>query len=469
MLSSRGAWLLFALCLCVRLVGWAALDHPGRGAETAHHEHRSIAGNLARGYGFRYNFYGDPTAPDLTSQQAPWVPSVLALCYLTWGVESRAAFVAMQWLQCLVGSATCVVLASYAASAVPRAGATHPTLVAWAVGIAAALYPPLIVSCLHIQALVWNLAWLALLLWSERPSGDTHHSINGFVFVIAATCGLLTDPILAAVIASLLLLQIRDNWSRFAALSRGRRLVGSARRPALLAAGIALGIAPWMARNLMVHGRLVFVKDSLAYVFWQGNNLHSQGTDKLLVAEANVAALRSSGWPPWQADQMALHIRGQAVSVDSCLSAQFRAELYTLPNEMARMDRFAEMAWRIPWEQPGLYLRQCARRLGYWLWFDRTNPRSFLWHYRLGYIVLLLLAAPGFWLCRPIHPWLPVATAMLALTVVHVMIITSARFRIPMEMLLLFPAGMSLAYGYQMTRANVCGLPRPFSMDPGHS
>ena len=64
------------------------------------YEHGAIAENLLAGRGFSVWYLGTEGP---TSQQAPWVPFVLAGCYAAFGVGSPAALVAYQLLQCLAG------------------------------------------------------------------------------------------------------------------------------------------------------------------------------------------------------------------------------------------------------------------------------------------------------------------------------------------------------------------------------
>jgi hypothetical protein len=150
-------------------------------------------------------------------------------------------------------------------------------------------------------------------------------------------------------------------------------------------------------------------------------------------------------WNPVSANELAFASRARAISVNSHLSESFIAELQRLPREIDRMARFRQLVWDELRAEPGNYVRLCGRRLVYWVWFDATNPRSYLWHYRVSYLLLLGLALGGTALaCRRWRGWLPIWLAVLALTAVHVLVITSARFRIPMELLLMPAAGVAM-------------------------
>jgi hypothetical protein len=217
---------------------------------------------------------------------------------------------------------------------------------------------------------------------------------------------------------------------------------------------IAAGLMPWTVRNLLVHGRLVLIKDSFGYVFWQGNHHLSYGTDKLLPPDGDTARLNQS-WHLGVASRSAYTARHDAVSVDTVLSREDRLNLAALPGEIARMDWFSAAAREQLRADPGHYARQCLRRLGSWIWFDASNPRSHLWHYRVSYMLLALLAGSG-WLIEArrgrLRNWMVVGLSVVTLTVVHTLIITSARFRIPLELLLIPHAGIATAAAMEHAR-----------------
>lgn len=428
MCGSRRWWIgLFTAALLVRLAAILWLGAYRHGAETAHHEHRTIARNLALGKGFVFNFYGRAEEP--TSQQAPLVPGLLSACYRLLGVESHAAFLLMLSLQAAAGAAAAPCIASAAGSITGSAASGR-----WA-GLGALVYPPLVVSSLHVQALVWNLLALAMVVAGAAAWRRGRRPFGGALFAAGTALGILADPILAAPALGLAGLLAWD-----AVRDRDRRGIAAL---AVVLATIALALAPWTLRNYRVHGRFVFVKDSFGYVFWEGNNRASQGTDKLLV-DAGEARKLGAALGLEDAQDAARSARALAVSVDTALSPEQLAEIAALPREIERMDWFGRLAWRELAADPTHYLRMCGRRLRSWLWFDETNPRSFLWHYRLSYLSLAAAAIVGLCLGRRVD-WRPILAPAAALTLVHVLIITSARFRIPLELLLLLPAGHAAA------------------------
>jgi hypothetical protein len=425
---SRRFWIaLFAAAWGVRVAALIVLDSPGRGMDTSHHEHATIARHLALGEGFRFNFFGWTEQPVLTSQQAPLVPGLLAAFYLLFGVESYASFLAMLLLQSSVSAATVVGVAAV----VDKVGGTRRAILLAAV--AATFYPAMIASALHIQALVWNLAWLTLMLWGTLNWRTGDAVVGGAALTAGGALGMLTDPILGAVLAAMTLLlawESRGSRKRLAAIG-------------CMAAIVTAALAPWTIRNAMVHGRFILVKDSFFYVFWQGNNHQSQGTDKLLLG-GSLAQQVAGQFNPWTAVEAAGEVRKQCLSVDATLPESVLAELVAMPCEIDRMDRFRQMAFAELTADPWHYVEMCARRLRYWLLFDETNPRSFVLGYRATYLLLAGLGWLGLWQSRrQAKEWAPVYASMAALTAVHVLIITSARFRVPMELLLIPSAAVA--------------------------
>jgi hypothetical protein len=406
--------LIVAVAILVRLGAAVVLSPSAESlAASAHHEHASIARNLAEGRGFRFNFFGDIERPDLTSQQAPFVPGVLALSYLAFGVETAPAFWAVVLLQIVAGALACASLADAVGT-----GASERRL-ALVAGLLAALYPPFVVAAIHVQALPWNLLWISLLL-AGAVRLDAAASGGAALFAAGAVGGLYTDPILAAVAGVLLL------W--IAAGRRGLRLSFS------LGLLIALSLAPWIVRNYQVHGRFAFVKNSLPYVFWQGNTLLSAGTDKLLVEESAIDEVRQSTLHAELESAEAARKRSRSVN-DVGLSERDLRELAALPNEAARMDWFAVRIKSELASTPSHYPAMCLTRLKHWLLFDETNPKSFVSSYRASYLTLAATAVIGLlWAPRRFTPFLLTA---FALSAVHVLIITSARFRVCLELLMI--------------------------------
>jgi hypothetical protein len=188
------------------------------------------------------------------------------------------------------------------------------------------------------------------------------------------------------------------------------------------------------------------VKGSFSYVAWQGNHVGASGTDK---REVQGPTARALAWRVGGADLEA-HLdsaRMQAVSVDVILSAEDSAAIRALPSEQARMGWFRDQLRAELAAAPAQYVRVVLKRAKMLVWFDPTNPRSFVAAYRVPWLLLAALAMAGWlWWRREERTagyamWV---AALAGLVTVHLLVIMSARFRLPIEALLLLPATFAL-------------------------
>ena len=463
--------LAFALLLRVAVV---VLLHTSHAAPVTY-EHGAIAASLLEGRGFSIRFLG---VEGPTSQQAPLYPTLLAGCYALLGIETPAAILAMQLLQCLVG--TSIVAATMQLSEVcfPRSGAAR-----WSAGIIAAAFPVHLYAVTHIQVCLWVaalLAWLVV-LWARTVASPRYHRLR-YVAVGALAGGLLLfEPIMALPVAILALATARNTrqhsaslrkttpaatatgtprvrigrFSRLAARAgagafravRGFRAAPGMGPALLFLGGCLLVVAPWIYRNWRVHGEPVFIKSTFGYAFWQGNNPLSWGTDKVPKPSAERLrrkhdhTLRSIDRALWEARHETIYID------DLLLKPTGYASLRGL-SEPARSRRLGHQAMRFICGHPDHYLRLCGRRFRYFLLWDDTNPKAAHWLYRLTTLVWLAFVACGFLLAqRAGHTRVaPVVLAIFAaLLVFHTLTITSARFRIPVEPLTFPWAGYAMA------------------------
>ncbi len=429
-LGGRSLAAVGLLALAVRLALIFLVVDPGR-ADTAF-ENGEIARELAAGNGFRFSFFGPP---EPSSHQAPFVPWTLAAAYKLFGTGSPAALRAWSVLAAAAGALACVLAAALGARLV------RPAVGLWA-GAGAALYPPLAYAATRVQTINFTIPFLLGLVWLAMRCRERPTKGRGLAFGVLGGLALLCDPITAAALAVL------TCWT---GLSIARDSSQGA-RSALRACGIALlggclVLAPWTVRNWSVHGRLIPVKSSFGYVFWQGNNPNATGTDKLPPsgppAGADPPAVRDPAREEAELDRRRLEVR----SVDETMPEDLRAALRAQPDEIRRMDILEERAREWILAHPADYARLCLKRLAYLLWFDPTNPRSSSLYYRLSYFLLLVLAVPGIVLsARRGGPWAPLSIAALAQAAVHVLVITSARFRLPLEACLLLPAAHFAGY-----------------------
>jgi 4-amino-4-deoxy-L-arabinose transferase-like glycosyltransferase len=401
----------------------------------AHHtdagmyEHEVIASNLASGNGFRYAFFSD--RPLLTSQQAPAIPYLLSFCFRIAGGNTPAAR-----LLFLLG--VNVTLAAGATLAMWQLGRRmwNPTVGAWAAA-GFAIYPPLIYATTRIQAATWSVCWLLIALALTVEACHRRNWKWGCLAGASAGVGLLGEPIIVFP-AALVFLALAAN-----SLRQPRRLGVVA--AALLATAVVL--APWMIRNAVVHERIVFIKSTFWYCFWQGNHLGATGTDKLL-PEADLRDRLAWAWGGATLETDLNAAREQAISVDSHLPQESLAVILAVPSEVEKVDHFKVLAKHAVSEHPSHYITMCGVRAAQLLWFDPTNPRAYVLSYRLSYLVLLSLSIVGVVLSmtgRGAMYWQLPLLAGAGILVFHTLTITSARFRLPIEAFLLLPSALVFA------------------------
>ncbi len=385
------------------------------------YEHGEIAANLLAGRGFSIRFLG---ADGPTSQQAPVYPVVVAAAYAIGGVETPRSLLIVELAQCLLGGLLAWGVMSLAGAIAPeRRG------MAVAAGLVAAMHPTLVYAATHVQVaglgatlLVWTLA----LGYRTGSSGRTRDAAQaGILLALLA----LTDPILS-------LAALGIAWAVF----QGQRRILSAVRLLTVTFAVALaGIAPWVLRNARVHGEFVPIKSTFGYAFWQGNCSLSEGTDKVRRASVEGILRRgASGTSLGEWNRALWAARHEAGYIDDiALTTDDRDRLGRLSEpERSRVlfrRAIAELAadtWRYP--------RLSLRRLGYFVLFDETNPKSRSMVYRIPHVALTLLAATGLVFAgrstrKRLAPTIAVAVAV---TVFHALTIVSARFHIPVEPLM---------------------------------
>lgn len=415
---TTGLLLLAAVALALRLATVAVLWTEHRAAIA--YEHGAIAENLLAGRGFSIVFLG---VEGPTSQQAPFYPLLLAGSYAALGPGSDAAHLAVQMVQCVAGTLLVLAVVWLAWTYFP-----DQPRVGWCAGVLAAVYPTHLYMVTHLQVALWA-ALVLTLLCGMAASRRWHRSARG-----AATAGLLCgallliEPILALALPILAL----------AYLQRDRELHGqpvrAAGRVLVMAIVAAAVIAPWLWRNYRVHGEFVFVKSTFGYAFWQGNNASSWGTDKIpkptaeSLRQAHDGTLAGIDRAMWDARHETLYID------DVLLKPHGYAEFAGL-NEPARARRLGERAWQFIREQPGAYLRLCGQRMRYFLLWDETNPKAANPVYRVSSVAWLALSVLGL-TAIPRQRWRYVWPSVAIVGTVgafHILTITSARFRIPLE------------------------------------
>lgn len=425
-----GLLVLAVLALFLRFAVVAMLwsDH----AAPVSYEHGRIAENLLAGNGFSIEFLGAPSRP--TSQQAPFYPFFLAGIYACLGVESPASILAVQLIQCVAGAALVLAVVWLAWSLLPESPA-----VGWLAGVGAAVYPTHLYMVTHLQVALWAALVLTLLtavVSAPRFRGTWRGAM--FAGLISGVL-LLIEPILA------LALPICAACFWIWDLRHTRRWAASLTRVTAIAAVAALVVAPWVARNWHVHGRFVFVKSTFGYAFWQGNNPSSWGTDKIPKASAE-ALRRAHDGSPAGINRAMWEARHETVYIDDVLLRPDGYQELEGLSEVERCDLLGSKARQFLRENPQRYAQLCLNRLRYFLLFDETNPKAANRIYRLTTVAWLVLSFVG--LLVSFRRWRrlwPTYAVFFVVTVFHCLVITSVRFRIPIEPLSFVWAAVAVA------------------------
>lgn len=414
----RTLWAIFVLALVLRVAAIVYLAGVAPSAPVTY-EHGEIARHLVAGEGFSIRFLG---VEGPTSQQAPLYPYLLAAIYLVAGVESSLSILIVELLQAVVGALTVACVFRLARGQFPdRPG------VALGAALFACCYPPHIYAAAHVQVVVWAMAlvtWLLVLVTECQPQGHWRRAI---IAGLIAGLLLLVDPILALSLPIVSLAWIIALWQRGL---KATHAFGSA---AAMAGVAALMVSPWIARNYAVHGEFVFIKSTFGYAFWQANNPHSHGTDKIPKAEAarmflaHDGSLRDQHRAMWEA-------RHETIYIDDVLLKPDGYRQFVGLSEPARSRLLFDEAAEFVRGEPAAYAALCLKRLRYFLLYDATNPKTMHPLYRASTIFWITLAGIGLCLSwRHYRTLWPTWAIFATITLFHTLTITSARFRMPIE------------------------------------
>ncbi len=412
-----------ACCLMVLAVvarGAAVLVLQSHTVPNSTYEHGAIAESLLSGRGFAVKFLG---AEGPTSQQAPVYPCIVAASYAIGGIGTPRALLILELGQAVLGGLLVAGVMELAREVAPG-----KRWVARAAGLIAALHPTLVYAATHVQVAPIAATLLVFTLSRAYRLGRTGTGPDAIVVGALFALLVLTDPILGLAAVGIAL-----------AVAQERGVRGAIRPLGVVGLTLCVGLAPWTLRNYRVHGELVAVKSTFGYAFWQGNCALSMGTDKVVRASVERALRRATGGLDlrglnaalWEARHEAGYLDDIALTADD-----YRALGRVSEPERSRIllrRAIAELR-----EEPGRYPRLCLRRLGYFVFFDETNPKTRSRLYRAGHLGLTILAAAGLLLAqrtvrRNLAPTI-VTAALIA--VFHAMTIVSARFHIPIEPLL---------------------------------
>jgi hypothetical protein len=421
-LSRKTAGLILLACLALGLRVSVVLVLRSEHAAPVSYEHGRIAENLLAGRGFSIEFLGTEGP---TSQQAPFYPALLAVAYWCFGVNTPQAVVAVELLQCIAGAGLVLAVAWLGWSMVPDRQA-----VGWIAGLGAAVYPTHLYMVTHLQVALWAALLLTLLLAvvvSPRWQADWKGAI-----LVGCLAGLLllVEPILALALPICAMAfwtaEKRKGW-------RDCFRWGSIGRVALMAGVAAVIVSPWIVRNWRVHGEFVFVKSTFGYALWQGNNPISWGTDKIPKPSAEQLRLEHDGTLAGM-NRALWEARHETLYIDDVLLKPTGYREFVGLSEPGRSRLLAYRALKFIRHDPAQYGRLCMNRLRYFLLFDDTNPKAANRVYRWSTIIWLVLASVG--LLASLGRWRefwPSYAIFFSATLFHALVITSVRFRIPIE------------------------------------
>ena len=447
---------VLALGLRVGVVFALRRDH----AAPVTYEHGRIAESLLAGRGFATEFLGTEGP---TSQQAPFYPLLLAAAYACLGVETPAAILAVQLLQCVAGTGLVLAVVWLGRVLVPdRPG------VGWVAGLGAAVYPTHLYMVTHMQVALWAALILTTLLavvMSSRWRATWRGSILGGCLAGAL---LLVEPILSLVLpicaVAFWLGEGDRRWKR-------RLRPGPLARVALMGAIAAAIIAPWLVRNRLAHGELVFIKSTFGYAFWQGNNPASWGTDKIPQPAAEALRLDHDGTLAGM-DRALWEARHETVYIDDVLLRPTGYRELAGLSEPERCRLLGRRAVEFIRTHPARYAGLCLRRLRYFLLFDETNPKASNRIYRAATVLWLVLAFVGLLVsCGRWRRLWPTYAIFAVVTLFHALVITSVRFRIPLEpMSFVWAAWAVVPFGAHLAPPRRIRIYRPQERrDPSHA
>lgn len=213
-----------------------------------------IARSLTAGHGFSSPFSTTDTGP--TAWVTPIYPYFVAAIFKYFGVMSHGSYLVIQTMQSLFSALTVLpligigVLAGSRRSGLVAAGlwALFPWFSRWAL----TWIWETSLSALLLAALLWYALWL-------REKGGLR-AWTGFGILWGFT--LLVNPALSSLLPVTLGFALYHSW---------RQERGWLRPFLTVAAACFLVVSPWLARNRVVMGQWVFLRDNFGFEFALGN------------------------------------------------------------------------------------------------------------------------------------------------------------------------------------------------------
>jgi 4-amino-4-deoxy-L-arabinose transferase-like glycosyltransferase len=362
-------------------------------------EFNSIASNLVT----RHEYARDPGRP--TSFRAPGFPFALAGVYLVFGANN---YLAARIFFCTIGALLAIVLFFVARIVVGERGA----LLAAAL---AAIYPNLVYYNIHFASEPLYTLLLCASVWALLGAAKLRSpwlsGLSGGLLGLAA----LTRP------AALIFFPIFGVAILWLVLKPARREI---LKPAILGVALFCGagvltIAPWTARNYLVHDRFLVVASNGGSTLWGGNN-------EIVLGDPTL--------------------HGTWITTETMVEQ--KAKVQQLTNEVDRDRMESDLGKQFLSTHLGDLPRLVWYKLrAFWTPVSATPNARFNLIMELSYGPMLLLMLLGFWFFARRYPaaQLTILMAPIAGTVLSSLVFYgSARFRCTIEPLLLVFAALAL-------------------------
>ena len=423
----RAMWALLAAAVCLRLAALVVLHGPDLVSAS---ESGLTAANWVAGQGYTFDFYGYRAANPLQSFMPPLFTALVAACLATPWPEITFSIV-----QVALSSLTVLLVYLTAAQlACPAVGLTAAVLTS--------VYPPFLILVDQNTVPVLNTFLLTLWLWATFRLIDQGGRRWAVLAGLALGLNILSRPSSIGLVGVMLL----GVWLR-ARGNGGEGEEGRSRnwrhQAIMVVATMSLTVTPWLARDLLVHHRPVWISTNGGFTFWNGNNPFTTGS-AFDVRAADLAAYS-----------------GEIVSAPDG-AAIVQVKPYPLPLELrdtvATLDEVAldralySASLAFIQGHPGRWLGLLAQKVVS-LWWFRPNiglssgfyQESWIVPYKVLYAGVLLAAVAGFVLSRKHWRRHVVPIGMLAyLTVVYATYNAITRYRWEMEPYLLILAALAL-------------------------
>ena len=372
-------------------------------------EYGDIAQNIANGRGFsRISEFSHKL--EITSSHAPLYPLYLSVFYRA-GQTSRIFF-AIILIQIVFSSLTALLF--YRISKIifnETAGLLT------ALGIS--FYPPLVYYSVKLTPTVFVTFFIGLailLLLKLEKSENIMALIAGSIIGVS----ILMNPITFALLPALLIWYL---WKKPITL---KTLV-------LIILATLIILSPWTIRNYSIHHRIVPVTTQFSKNFWIGNNINATGTDYYRVTH---------GRP----DNMVL--------VTNTIPRRIKNVLSRL-SETERSDYFLEQGIEFIKHNTGRFSILLLKKAFYFWWFTprdiNGSPDALRYRtmYIAFYVPLLILGFIGIILAMK-KPYLkrsllPVILIMIIASTYILTHVGLARYRVPVEALLIIFASGAIA------------------------